>query len=229
MTQDLIPDQKDFFTHTNSQGLLEVVDAVTGQVIAVQNDWNENVVLGKRDGYKTIMVEGEQVIVPTGMSVDNYKPGKHKYNKVIGDIIAQKIMEGETLTKICKRPGYPNYSTVSRWRAQHEEFDKLYNQAKIARAEAMHDKAMEELDDVESMTKDELAAAKLKIDTFKWSASVNDAKTFGNKKDDNQIGGGAIQIVVNTGIVRDSDIIEIDPQVKEVIETMDIGDKDESK
>lgn len=229
MTQELIPDQKDFFTHINSQGLLEVVDAVTGQVISVQNDWNENVVLSKRDGYKTITVEGEQVIVPTGMNVENYRPGKHRYNKVIGEIIVQMIMEGATLSSICRRPGYPPYSTVSRWRAQNEDFDKLYNQAKIARAEAMHDKAVEELDNVDCMTKDELAAAKLKIDTYKWSASVNDGKTFGNKRDDNQIGAAAIQIVVNTGIIRDSDIIEIDPQVREVIETMDIGDNNESK
>jgi len=226
---DILPNSKDFFTHINKDGLMETVDAVSGRVIQVENVVTPEMELGRREGFTKVMHEGQEVLVPTGMNIESYKPSKVKFNKVVADIICDHVAGGEGITKICKRPGYPSYSIVRRWMRENESFAMAINEARRARAECLYDEIMDQVEDVENLSKDELAALKLKIDTMKWGAGVNDGETFGNKKDNNSAQAGAVQIVVNTGIVRDTNFIETDPQVKKIVEEMNQGDEDESK
>lgn len=209
-TMSQLPNAKDFFYQMNPQGLIEQVDSVTGAIISIQSGRSESIIGGKEKEFVEYqMPDGRMVLAQKGMNMDVYKAGAveaYKYSQLIADLICNKIMDGGLISKICKEAGMPPYSTIVRWRQQHPEFGEALEMARKARAEAMHDEVLDSVSDerIALMSKDDIIAARLKVDTYKWAAEKNDPNKFGKER----VGGsgpGAIQIIVNTGINRDDD------------------------
>ncbi|WP_434370232.1 ubiquitin carboxyl-hydrolase [Enterobacter hormaechei subsp. xiangfangensis] len=94
--------------------------------------------------------------------------------------ICSLLAEGESLRKVCDRPGMPNKATVFRWLAQHEEFRDQYAKATETRADAI----FEEMFDIADGVAEEAAAvgkARLRIDTRKWALARMNPKKYGDK------------------------------------------------
>lgn len=82
------------------------------------------------------------------------------------------LAEGESLRKVCERPGMPAKATVFRWLAQHEEFRDQCAKATEMRADAI----FEDMFDIADTVAEEAAAvgkARLRIDTRKWAISFS--------------------------------------------------------
>ncbi|BET97653.1 terminase small subunit-like protein [Xenorhabdus taiwanensis] len=94
--------------------------------------------------------------------------------------ICVKLAEGESLRKVCERPGMPNKSTVFRWLAENQEFRDQYAKAAEQRADALFEEMLEIADDVMPDAA-EVAKAKLRIDTRKWSLARMSPKKYGDK------------------------------------------------
>lgn len=201
--QEIATSHKNLFYRRNAvYGYIEVVDSVSGEVLAVQNDYNENFILGKMDDLIKVEIDGKELLIQKGMTLGTYKPINSKYSKPLGDLIIQAIIEGEGVTKACQKFGV-SYSTVMKWAMAHEEFGKALDLARAHRAEKTHD----DITDIahrlqtEDMNKTKVEALGKAADILKWSAEKSSPQKYGNSKE--KVGQGAVQIVINTGINRE--------------------------
>jgi hypothetical protein len=147
-------------------------------------------------------------IVPSGDSSSVVEPPNYaqppvifwKYSRAFAERVCDYLMNGKSLTKICKLQGMPSYSTICYWRANNVDFDNMLKKAKQFRAEQFRDLIEDSL--AEAIDKDDIPAAKLAFDKLKYLASVDDPDTFG-KKTNNGGGDTNIQVVIDTGIRRE--------------------------
>ncbi|MCI9769062.1 ubiquitin carboxyl-hydrolase [Proteus mirabilis] len=109
--------------------------------------------------------------------------------------ICSKLAEGESLRSVCRRSGMPSKATVFRWLSENAEFRDQYAKATEQRADALFEEILEIADDVLPDSA-EVAKAKLRIDTRKWSLARMSPKKYGDKVTQEITGadGGAIQI-----------------------------------
>lgn len=201
--QEIATSHKNLFYRRNAvYGYIEVVDSVSGEVLAVQNDYNENFILGKMDDLIKVEIDGKELLMQKGMSLGTYKPINCKYSKPLGDLIIEAIIEGEGVTKACKKYG-TSYSTVMRWAMEFEEFGKALDLARAHRAEKTHDDITDIAERLqkEDMNKTKVEALGKAADILKWSAEKSSPQKYGNSKE--KVGQGAVQIVINTGINRE--------------------------
>ncbi|CZZ80708.1 ubiquitin carboxyl-hydrolase [Enterobacter hormaechei subsp. xiangfangensis] len=94
--------------------------------------------------------------------------------------ICSLLADGESLRKVCERPGMPNKATVFRWLAQRAEFRDQYAKATETRADAI----FEDMFDIADSVNEEAAAvakARLRIDTRKWALARMNPKKYGDK------------------------------------------------
>ncbi|MGK3363392.1 ubiquitin carboxyl-hydrolase [Citrobacter portucalensis] len=94
--------------------------------------------------------------------------------------ICSLLADGESLRKVCERPGIPNKSTVFRWLAEHVEFRDQYAKATETRADSI----FEDMFDIADSVNEEAAAvakARLRIDTRKWALARMNPKKYGDK------------------------------------------------
>ena len=182
-------------------GLLEVYEEATGKLVAVQSSPDEDL-HAARDSrlVERLLPDGslvlcEATIDPTVLAKFKYK----EYSKYVVDLICEKIVEGQSLTKICQLKGYPTYAEFCRWKRQDPEIKKQLEEARRDRAEFLRDKIVDFAENLSERDGDEI---KTKIDTYKYLASVDDKQKFGNQKGEAQV-VQPIQIVVNTGIQRE--------------------------
>ncbi|ECD5849103.1 ubiquitin carboxyl-hydrolase [Salmonella enterica subsp. enterica serovar Kisangani] len=94
--------------------------------------------------------------------------------------ICSLLADGESLRKVCERPGMPNKSTVFRWLAEHTEFRDQYAKATETRADSI----FEDMFDIADNVNEEAAAvakARLRIDTRKWALARMNPKKYGDK------------------------------------------------
>lgn len=109
--------------------------------------------------------------------------------------ICAKLAEGESLRSVCNSQGMPSKATVFRWLSENAEFRDQYAKATEQRADALFEEMLEIADDVLPDSA-EVAKAKLRIDTRKWSLARMSPKKYGDKVTQEITGadGGAIQI-----------------------------------
>ena len=126
-----------------------------------------------------------------------------KYNLPTASAIISKLLEGKTITSICKHESMPPIAAVYRWRRQHPDFDEKINEARRFAAEIMHDKVLDLAD--ETTCKEDVHVNEFKSKQWKWSAEKNDPEKFGTRTkivgDPNQ----PLGIILDTGIRRNED------------------------
>lgn len=101
-----------------------------------------------------------------------------KYSPQLADIICERMINGEDLTKICEDKGMPSRVTVWRWMKQHPEFATQYAHAREALAEFEIDH-LREL--ASKCTEENYKSTAVKLNHFQWRLMKISPKRFGDK------------------------------------------------
>lgn len=206
------------FARVNHQGLVEIIHTKTGKVIAVQRSVNKfDLMSTSTDDSPYLEIEddeGNKVLVHRSINDPSSITGntRYKYSKYVGDIICQKIAEGGVLKDICAQAGMPPISIIYRWMRENQPFHAAVQEAREVRAESFADEIYKiaQMSTSGVVDKDNIAGLKLATDAYKWLAEKNGKQSYGASKNAEGKGEMSVQIVVNTGIVRDNDdIVEV--------------------
>lgn len=155
--------------------------------------WNE-----RRNSYDVIHRETGELIQDGFKASDMVSA--HVYNHNIGMIVAEAIRSGKTLAQIGQDPSMPSSSQILHWRSRFPEFRKMFEDAFRDRGHAFFDKVVDEANKVgDFLTKDEAAAKKIKIDTYKWAAAKSDPDRYGERKPELHVSSPS-SIIINTGV-----------------------------
>lgn len=103
------------------------------------------------------------------------------FSKELGNLICERIANGESVLKICKDKEMPCRKTVTNWLLDKNKKDFLrnYEEAVNVRTENMFD----EIEDIADNKKGEVQRDRLRIDTRKWYLSKVMPKKYGDKLD----------------------------------------------
>lgn len=201
------PADRPTFYRMGAHGLVELVDAYTGAVVAVQ----ESMDILPPTQFITTLVNGKEVMVQSGVEssrIDGFRP-KYEFNAILADVIVQKIAEGAALSKLAKTPGFPDAYTIARWRRLNPEFDEKVRYARQVRAEMLRDEAVETARSADGELADYVAGKRLSVDTLKWAAEKDDPGIYGASNKLKVEGSlGVVQLIVETGIRRGLDDLE---------------------
>lgn len=122
------------------------------------------------------------------------------YTPELGDLILNGLIAGESMRKLCAPEDMPDRGTVVRWLAEHPDFAAKYAHAREAQADTMDDMILEE---AEKVTPETAAAARVKIDAYKWRAAKLKPKVYGDKIQHADADGGKLETpVVTVTLVR---------------------------
>lgn len=149
------------------------------------------------------LITGETEKVKDIVSAAELK--RYPYTVAQAQEILSRIVCGESVTSIAKDPTMPSYGVIMSWKIRFPDFGEMYRKAWSMRA----DRYVDKLEDVIETTteRDEVPAAKLKVDGYKWLAEKADPSRFGSKQEVSHT-GGAVNIVVHTGINREPVTVE---------------------
>lgn len=172
---------------TTDEGKVVAYNLVTGDIV-----WEEETL---EEATLALARQGGTILDHSGRVPWTYSP-------MFGDLICGKMLEGRTLSEVCKLQGMPPRATVMRWRSMHPGFDEQVQMAQRMAAEHWHDEVAESVPKEEDIGKEAVPAAKLAFDKRKWLAEKNDPDRYGPRTkvsgDDSQ----PITVVVDTGIDR---------------------------
>jgi len=122
------------------------------------------------------------------------KPGRPStFSQEIADEIVRRMIEGESLTDICKGPKMPPRVTVYAWFDRYPEF---YQRCARAR-EALADYLVDQIEDLAKETTEEnVQSMKVKISTKQWRAMKLAPRFYSDKAQIEVTGanGGPVQV-----------------------------------
>lgn len=116
------------------------------------------------------------------------------YTDALVDTICERIMMGESLSRICKDKVMPSYRTVCYWLRDRPDFLQKYTCARVVQMHLLADSILEIADDgsQDIVVNDKGRAEKntewitrtrLKLDTRKWLLAKLLPKVYGDKLD----------------------------------------------
>jgi hypothetical protein len=137
------------------------------------------------------------------------------YTPEIAEEICDRMIEGESLNKICSQEGMPSRVTVYRWLDGNEAFRHKYARAREAQAHyyfelirdiAFDDKGDFYVEDGKTVADHaRVQRARLKVDALKWTSSKLLPRVYGDKPLEEQPKNMKITWLVNTGVQRHGD------------------------
>ena len=125
------------------------------------------------------------------------------YDEEIALTICGRLIEGESLERMCEDPKLPSERTIRRWLAVHDTFWRAYARARAQQMEKWADEIVTIADDASNDYMDRIGKdgevervldpeavqrSKLKIDTRKFLMSKLAPRTYGDKVDVNLSG-----------------------------------------
>lgn len=132
------------------------------------------------------------------------------YNPAIFDIVLARIMEGKSLSDVCRDDDMPSRAEVHRWLASDPAISDKYARACEIRADVLFDELLDIADDgtndwmeranADGSTGDKVLNAehvqrsRLRIDARKWALAKMQPKKYGDKLDLNHGGGMVVTI-----------------------------------
>ena len=183
-------------------GMVEVIDMVTGEVVAIYGNPTRTLDITELDTME-VETDNGKVLVPKGLDLSGYRFHRRSFCGITADIICQRIVEGESLYRICKDPNMPSYSTVCKWKRNNSDFVEDLDQARVDRSEYYADQAIHE--GMEITHKDDVPVATLKHNVMKWAAGVGDAGRYGTKTKIVGDVNAPVSFIIDTGIRRSGD------------------------
>lgn len=188
------PELPPHFARRNARGLIELVDMNNGRILCVQAT-DKDLLATKWENLTCIHTPEGPVWIEKCINFDIVPTlSNQPYSKMLGDLLAQGIVEGKSLVTACIDLNL-EYSTVMRWKRTHEEFAEQLKEARRDRAEAFHDEVLETAR-TQARTKDKIAA-------LQWAAEKGNPEIYGNKTKIVGDKDAPIQFVLATGINRD--------------------------
>lgn len=115
-----------------------------------------------------------------------------EFSQPLFDKLCERIASGKSLRKVCEAPDMPSTTAVMKWLAKdgNEALVAQYARAREAQADRLFDDCLDIADDA---TPEEVAKARLRIDTRKWMAGKLRPKRYGDKLEL----GGSVGMTVN--------------------------------
>ncbi len=200
--KELTVDSKNIFYRWNENyRIIEAVDALSGVVLALQQDYHQDHILNPENMIKVIL-DGKEMLIQKGMTLSTYAHPKLNYSKPIADIVVQRVSEGMTVSKAVKGMGV-SAATVLGWCDRIPSFGEDLARARLIRAEGVQDRIIDTAEEMlaGTLTKGELDSKSKGTDILKWSIEKDSPNRFGNKKEVGNNGATIIQII--TGIDRE--------------------------
>lgn len=96
----------------------------------------------------------------------------------LAEVICERLIEGESMRKICRDESMPNRATLLRWMEVDEGFAAKCARARIWQADLMDDLVLETAD---ACTTETAHADKVKISAYQWRAAKLSPKKYGDK------------------------------------------------
>lgn len=124
--------------------------------------------------HRATMSNGDRVMIPVGINLDSLPREVHPFGEVWAEKICQGISEGHSLTHLCKQEGWPGIHVVYRWLRKYPEFQSEFTEARKMQADWAYDKVLQ----IAESPDDDVKAARLKADIYKWAAEVNDRRQY---------------------------------------------------
>lgn len=174
-----MPKAYDTFYYRNKEtGLLELIDCLTGQILARER------------------APGE------AMEEIRSAPGKFLYNEVTAHELCNLVADGHPLTELCKRPDMPDYGIVRQWRIRVPVFAAMLEQAYKDRGETHRDEMY--LKSKQEYAKDDAPRKRNEIEVLKYLIQADNPERYSiTQKIDKQV--TSTKIVIETGIRRTDD------------------------
>ncbi|WP_256893604.1 terminase small subunit [Rodentibacter caecimuris] len=115
-----------------------------------------------------------------GVGKEKKKVGRpSSFIQEVADDICHLIAKGESLRKICERPGMPSQSMIFRWINENHEFREQYARARENQADFL----LEEMLEISDLaTPEDVSVAKLRVDARKWYITKVAPKKYGDKQ-----------------------------------------------
>lgn len=112
----------------------------------------------------------------------------------LADLICDRLMDGESLVKICADESMPHRRTVLRWMETNEAFATKCARARVLQSDLMDDMI---LDCAKACTPKTASADRVKISAYQWRAAKLEPKKYGDKLSAELTGadGGPIRII----------------------------------
>lgn len=110
---------------------------------------------------------------------EHQRPGDLRgssYTNAVGELICDRLAQGEPLKAIAADPEMPALSTLYNWLREHETFRSIYRLARQAQAEARIEMAWEI---AKAATPETTKVARLQIRTLRWQWSLLTPKKYG--------------------------------------------------
>ena len=92
------------------------------------------------------------------------------------DLVLERMIEGETLTGICRDPAMPSFSTVYRWTRTFPDFASDFRAARQGQAERLADEGLEV---AAAVTAPSAHATAVRLTQMRWAAGVFAPRRFG--------------------------------------------------
>jgi len=123
-------------------------------------------------------------------------PTPRPYTAEIGDVICQRLVDGESLRKICLSDDMPAASTIFKWLAENEAFAEQYARAREAQADTLADEILDIADDgandytekerpdgstYDAFDAEHVQRSRLRVEARKWIAAKLKPKKYGDK------------------------------------------------
>jgi predicted transcriptional regulator len=113
------------------------------------------------------------------------------------DQIVTLYLEGSKIKDIANKIGV-SPSAIYNYKTKDKRFSDRMDTARASRGFVFEDKVVEVAEEVKGYSSEEVAAARLKVDAYKWAAGVNNPDVHGSKT--KVIGGGAPTVlIIDTG------------------------------
>mgnify|MGYP000452718183 CR=1 FL=1 len=113
------------------------------------------------------------------------------FTQDMADEICDRLINGESLRKICQSDHMPSPALVCRWLGENDAFREQYARAREAQADTLADEILDIADDGsndfmgedETYNGDAVQRSKLRVDARKWVAAKLKPKKYGDKLD----------------------------------------------
>lgn len=126
---------------------------------------------------------------------------KYPYSKVTRELILERVSAGDSVREIGKTEGFPPAATIFQWMRNYSEFRAQMKAAREIRGFAAEDEALEIARDAKEHN---VQSSRLKVDTLKWVAEVNNPEIYGKKTKVIGDPNAPVSFLIDTGIRRDS-------------------------
>lgn len=116
------------------------------------------------------------------------------YTPELGQLICDRLIDGESLHSICASESMPHRTTVMRWMEADPAFATICARARVLQGDLMDDMI---LDCAKACTPETAAADRVKIGAYQWRAARLEPKKYGDKVETTHVGDKERPIFVN--------------------------------